>query len=246
MQTKPALTETDLHVGVDGCAGGWFAIARRGDEPMAMALFPGFAAVLDHFVNATRLLVDMPIGLSSRQPRHCDTAARAHLPLGRRSSVFPVPVRDAVYAPDYATACECNFTWTAKRLSRQSWNICTKIREVDALLRQRAELADRVLESHPELCFAKLAGGHDALAGKKTPHGRQQRLGLLCQRWPEAESVYESALSAYRRRQLARDDILDAMVLATVASVSLRGVSDRGERDAFALPMQIWFPASAG
>jgi len=52
----------------------------------------------------------------------------------RKSSIFPVPCREAVYAETYEKACEVNKLLTGKLISKQAWNIVPKIRDVDRFL----------------------------------------------------------------------------------------------------------------
>jgi predicted RNase H-like nuclease len=56
-------------------------------------------------------------------------------------------------------------------------------------------------------------------AGKKTPTGVEERLAVLARRWRPARQAFEQAMKAYRRAEVGRDDILDAMVLAVTASL---------------------------
>ena len=66
---------------------------------------------------AELLLVDIPIGLpETGAERACDLMARRLLG-PRKSSVFPVPVRQAVHAPTYQEACDLNATATGDRKS---------------------------------------------------------------------------------------------------------------------------------
>jgi predicted RNase H-like nuclease len=67
-------------------------------------------------------------------------------------------------------------------LSVQTWNIVDKIREVDAV-------ADdpRLVEVHPELSFARLAGA--VLPSKHGRGGRTFRLRALARRWPGLRNV---------------------------------------------------------
>jgi predicted RNase H-like nuclease len=46
-----------------------------------------------------------------------------------------------------------------KGISQQAWRILTKIREVDVFLRAEVRRAERILEVHPEVCFAQWNGG---------------------------------------------------------------------------------------
>lgn len=52
--------------------------------------------------------------------RLSDTGAREILKT-RKSSIFPVPCREAVYAETYEKACEVNERLTGKHISKQAW-----------------------------------------------------------------------------------------------------------------------------
>jgi predicted RNase H-like nuclease len=65
--------------------------------------------------------------------------------------VFSSPCRAALLAKDYRQACEANQPRTGRKLSRQSWCICPKIKEVDdAISPSTQEWASEV---HPEVSF---------------------------------------------------------------------------------------------
>lgn len=152
-------TAYDEFVGVDGCRGGWVAAAHTADGRLGYEVFSAFETVLTRHHQAL-ILVDVPIGLrdSGQGERQCDREARRVLK-GRGSSVFLAPVRAALYARDYASASSVNREKTGRRgLSRQSWAIAPKIREVNECLAERAGPLPRVREMHPELCFWALNG----------------------------------------------------------------------------------------
>ena len=207
----------DRRYGVDGCRGGWFYFWING-----RVFGHGVADALSTIVSvrtASVILVDIPIGLTNEPgSRDCDTEARKLL--GRRaSSVYAAPCRAALEAESYADACEVNQRITGRKISLQCWNIVPKIREVDALLQSRGRARLRLRESHPELCFAALNRGRPMSAGKKTPTGVEERLAVLARRWRPARQAFEQAMKSYRRAEVGRDDILDAMVLAVTASL---------------------------
>lgn len=226
--------------GVDGCRAGWFYFWINGRvfghgvvDELSAVVSQGYADVI---------LVDMPIGLPDDDGnRDCDTAARRLL--GRRaSSVFPAPCRAALAAATYEEACALNEQQTGRRLSRQCWNIVPKIREVDRLLLAGGRARGRVRESHPEVCFAALNGGRPMAAAKRTADGYQERLAVLRAKWPSAPRAAEAALAAYRRGDVGRDDILDAMVLAVTASLPAarrETIPARPRKDDKGLPMSM-------
>ena len=71
-----------------------------------------------------------------------------------------------------------------RAVSIQAFGIFPKIREIDALLRERADLRQRVIESHPEVAFWRLNGGQAMRLPKKVkgmvnPPGMAERRTLL-------------------------------------------------------------------
>ncbi len=183
-------------VGVDGCRGGWVAAvvidARLVTMRCAtsfMALFDEVEALLAARAGATLRpdagahvsapwLIDMPMGLTWDGDRGLEAMLRRELPTGRKSSVFPVPARAALAAHDYADACARNQQACGRKLSRQTWNIVTKIRELDDCLRKQVHVRERCIESHPEACFHALSADA-ALGRKRMSEGRSARLALL-------------------------------------------------------------------
>jgi predicted RNase H-like nuclease len=162
----------------------------------------------------------------------------------RGSSVFPAPSRDAVYARSYEEANEINFRLLRKKISKQTWNIAMKIREVDELLDGVKNTNGKIRESHPEICFWALAGGKPMDFPKKSNQGIEERLQLLQNHCQLSEKIFSEAKQKYPRKDLATDDILDALALAITASspsealVTIPAIPERDERN---IPMEIVF-----
>ena len=187
-------------------------------------------------------LLDIPIGLRGRNPdeRLCDKGARALLGPARASSVFPGPSRYALECSSYEAASAKNRECTGRGLSKQSWAIAPKVREVDAFLQQE-EQRHKIREMHPEICFWALNGRRPMEHNKKTTEGYEQRIALLTEFLPGARKIVETALSQYPRKQLARDDIVDALVGAVTASLPgiLQTIPSMPEIDDAGLTMEI-------
>ena len=221
--------------GVDGCAGGWL-LASMGQS---VELFCSFAALLKAHPKKI-LLVDIPMGLPDKFPRDIEPQARKLLP-GRSGSLFPVPCRQAVYASSYEDACKTNSRYLGKKLSRQTWNICSKIREVDQLLCSDASLQEQVYESHPELAFYLLSpdGPHHS---KKTCDGIAERLNILASYYEPVHEYYDLALRKYPRKLVARDDVVDAMILMVLGSVDQTVLADSSDKDEQGLQIRMTLP----
>jgi predicted RNase H-like nuclease len=199
--------------GVDGCRAGWVVA----DSASGVTVVPSFAEILA--VGYDVVGVDMPIGLLTvAGARACDVEAR-RLVGARRSSVFPAPSRAALAWTTWAEAVG---------ISKQTFNILSKVREVDALM--TPTLQTRVCEVHPEASFSVLAGAPMAWP-KRTPAGRAERMAAL--------SV---GGSVPRLPGAAPDDVLDAMAVLWSALRVARGVERRlgdGAIDVRGLRMEI-------
>ncbi|MGC5779624.1 DUF429 domain-containing protein [Methylobacterium sp. NFXW15] len=236
--------------GLDGCRGAWAGALMDHDDPerFRCGRFESVAALLDGPEAPLVLGIDVPIGLPDRilgGGRTADLAARARLGPAR-ASVFPMPPRASVYAPDYDTA---------KRLSRegsdppfapsiQGWNIFRYVREVDRLLRDRPDLRPRVHEVHPEIAFQALNGAKPLGLPKKGPLAAQ---GLGLRRALLAAAGLPEALIAARPPGVPADDHLDALAGLVTARDILLGratpLPEAPEHDAHGLPVVIWSPA---
>ncbi len=186
-------------------------------------LLPDAAAVLA--VKAAAVGIDIPIGLPSVGPRACDVTARARLG-ARRSSVFPAPVRAVLGAASYADARARAVAASGRSLSVQAWNLVDRIADVDAAPIDHG----RVVEVHPELVFASLAG---PLGPKKTPDGAAARTAALRTWLPDGWPPHP--------RPARLDDALDALACAWTAQRWLAGTAESlgNETDELGRPMRI-------
>jgi predicted RNase H-like nuclease len=171
-------------LGVDGARGGWMtALADTDDQTgadVSWQFFSSISTVLALDVDA--VAIDMPIGLPRTGRRACDLLAKRLLGKAH-SRVFFAPPRDVLAAATYDDAGTRHRDHAGGHgLSVQTWNIVGKIREVDAV-------ADdpRLVEVHPELSFARLAG--EVLVSKHGADGRAARLRALALHWPGLRDV---------------------------------------------------------
>lgn len=239
-----------MYVGVDGCRIGWSAVAIGPGGDAEVEVYPTFVALWNAHQAACLILVDIPIGLKDDDPeeRQCDRAARKVLGQPRGSSVFPAPSRRALGAKGYMEASALNRASTGRGLSQQSWGIVPKIREVDAVLTGNGAAGPQVREVHPEVLFWALAGGRAMQTRKKKPDGILERLQVLEAVYPGSELVVSEALRRWKRSEVARDDLVDALAAAVTGWIgrddfqTLPGVP---EIDAQGLPMEMVY-ASPG
>ncbi len=228
-------------IGVDGCRNGWFAVALDSIDNWKIDVFKTFDDLWGNWKPISMMFIDIPIGLPDSGSRACDRETRKIL--GQKgSSVFAVPCRKALQAKSYRQACRINKQVSGVSLSIQTWNIMAKIKEVDTWLQNNQKVRSRVRESHPELCFWAMAGGLSMAHSKKTAMGFGERYALLFENYPQTSAIVHQALAQFRRKDLARDDILDALALAVSAKrgiKSIRTAPQNPPRDKKRLPMEI-------
>ena len=141
-------------------------------------------------------------------------------------------------AADHGEACRIGRRLAGRGLSLQSWHILPKVRQVDGLLRRQPWLLPRFQEVHPELAFLDWNGGCPLPHGKRSREGRAERLALCEELFP---GVWASLCPRFRRREVADDDILDALALLRSAARLGRG----GDSAAGAAVMGPLRPADA-
>jgi predicted RNase H-like nuclease len=231
--------------GVDGCRSGWFFVGKS-EGRMTLGVVDRLSKLIDMLPDSSAVFIDIPIGLhdSDGTARACDRLARRLLGRGRGSSVFPAPLRAILDAEDYESAVRHSRHLAGKGLSRQAFAIVPKVREVDELLSRCERARAMVREVHPELCFWAFAGGRPMVNRKKSRPGFEERMEVLESVLPNAREIAESALTQYKRREVARDDIADALVaLATALSAprALWTLPVNPPRDSLGLPMEMVF-----
>jgi predicted RNase H-like nuclease len=230
-----------LVCGVDGCISGWVVISKDIDTgAISWRLCKTTRAIVEIEPEPLVIAIDIPIGLPDRGPRACDHAARKLLGPGRASSVFPAPIRPVLSAGSYGEAGQIRLQIEGKKMSRQSWLITRKIREVDDLLRQDLSLQARVHEVHPEICFYFLAGKRPLRNRKKSIEGQSERIALL---EPIFDHWLADALAQRKHLASAVDDVLDAFAALWTAERIWMGISQSIPADppvdAFGLRMVI-------
>jgi predicted RNase H-like nuclease len=199
---------------VDGAAlsskrRGWIAVAIDDEGFVAAAFYDAFHEVLAAHPAPAILGVDVPIGLAGDAGREADRAARAVL-AGRGSSVFAAPVRATLTAATYVEACALSQAACGRKLSRQTWALVARIRELDD---HRAD--ERIFEVHPEVSFQKLAGGplrdsKKSWGGHAARRRALERAGIAL---PDdlgptsavvADDVLDAAAAAWTARRIAK------------------------------------------
>jgi predicted RNase H-like nuclease len=199
--------------GIDGCSAGW-VIASSLDGKYELEIYDNFKSIISNYGNLDRILIDIPVGLSSKKAgRTIDAKLRQELK-NRSSTVFNAPCRSAVYESDDKLARQFNIQTENKSLSIQSLAIRGKIKEVDEYLcENKSDIT--IIESHPELCF-KFLNKSIVQSKKSTPEGVDERLTIIENYDPKLVDLYQRKLKEIKRKHAKKDDIIDAICLCLV------------------------------
>ena len=239
-----------FYFGIDGCKDGWFCVSLGENGAWSYRVVSDAQTLGEYVSHASSVLIDIPVGLLDKgtEERQCDIEGRRLLRPKRSSSVFPAPARQTLQAVSYEQAQRFNRSSIGRGLSQQSWNIVPKIREINDLLLSKPSLQGVLRECHPELCFWALNGKSAMRYNKKKEEGRDERLAVLEMYFEPCHEVFEQASSLYLRRQVALDDIIDAMVCAVTARYGFnqyKTVPTDPERDIQGLPMEMVYWSSS-
>jgi predicted RNase H-like nuclease len=237
------------YVGLDWASKGWFGVMLEDSGNWETDLFPSIWSAWKYHSDASRILIDIPIGLPSDERRACDVDAKEKLE-HRQRSVFYTPTRKAVYRQNLDEAKEVNEAEADFSIQNQAWSLVPRIREVDEFLDMYPSARDRVQETHPEVCFSAL-NGRNQVEPKKTADGISQRKALLADEHNRAMEVVDHSIDRYTTPSYAPmvggvDDILDAVVAAVTAQRAPERCStlpDSPRTDERGLPMQIIYPS---
>ena len=223
-------------LGVDACRAGWVGIAldRSAVRGYAALEIGTLVELAERDGQVDVVAVDIPIGLPDRGRRAADLLAK-QLVGPRRSSVFITPVREALTAPDHATAVRINQDRAGEGVSAQAYALRRKLLAVEAWVQQ----TDRtVIEVHPEVSFARLAGA-PLRASKKTWAGAEQRRQLLA-----SAGIRLVGSLGLEEVDTGLDDVLDAAAAAWTAGRFAAGqamsLPDPPEVFSDGLPAAIW------
>jgi len=216
----PVLAPPAPVLGVDACPAGWVGVVIDPQRRASVFVAPditGLVELVRERHDVPVVAVDIPIGLPDAGGRKADAEARRVL-VGKASSVFSTPVRAAVEAATYEEARAANLAATGGRtsVSAQAYALREKVLQVDAWVRGRP--GARVIEVHPEVSFARMAGA-PLLARKKDADGVRARR--------EALAVHGIVAPAwFRGAGFGEDDLLDACAVAWTAVRHALGVSE--------------------
>jgi predicted RNase H-like nuclease len=261
---KENYTMKELVAGVDGCKDGWVvALAPVGDwkNQDDLKINNGklkFIKTFNEIFNLQEngkvsiIMIDIPIGLTDGEERECDKIARRLLG-DRGSSVFPAPIRPAIEDEStmkstkeaYEKAKRITLKNKGKSVSQQSWRISPKVKQVDEEMKKDKALQNRVMETHPELCFWGMNKKRPMKYSKtkEKEKARKERINLLKKIFSGIEKIIEDSPKAIQ------NDIIDAYACLWTAiqykrgrAYSLPGHPPVDSVDSQKLKMEIWYP----
>jgi 8-oxo-dGTP diphosphatase len=188
-------------------------------------------------------LIDMIIGLQGNGTDvRPDPEARREMK-GRASTIFPAPCRAAVYGVTKAERLDANVKVLGKKFTSQTDAIIPKIREVDEFLQTHSTYKNEIMESHPEVCFARL-NGEVLMTSKHTNEGIRDRSKVLSKYLTEV--TYEDIKEMASSMKCNMDDITDSICLAIVSNLYCQGKTEtipaRPMQDETGLLMQMVVP----
>ena len=195
--------------GIDGSKGGWVCVSGY-ENNFRELKFEKLEKFHDIKLKDFNLvLVDIPIGLDidlKKGGRIVDRLARKEL-LTNKSSIFNAPSRLVLNAKNYEEANKINKS-KGMGLSKQSWNLVKKIKEVDEYIRNSNKTI--IFESHPEIIF-QIMKRDKVSSKKKNKEGIIERRNLLVK--SGFDKVFlERNLSA-KDNFYKQDDFIDACSL---------------------------------
>jgi predicted RNase H-like nuclease len=156
--------------------------------------------------------------------------------------VFPAPIRQTLGTSDYESAKKVSFGYSGKKITRQSFGILGKVRELDSVVTSMS--IDRVFEVHPEVSFWAMASGVPNQFGKHKSIGKAERRELLTEVFDEVV-VDECEEELPARSIAAVDDLYDALAALWTAQRIKYGRSrsfpEEPRFDARGLPMRIGY-----
>lgn len=230
-----------IAVGIDWMKPYWLAAEICGNE-ISVRKLAHISEINNHFLYADAVMIDIPVGLPENNTEDVarpDREARGILPANRKSTIFPVPCRQAIAMDDYADASAENERILGRKLTSQSHGFSKMIRQVDEFLMSDTQWQNRLMESHPEVAFQLLNQGKGLQHSKHTEAGIAERVSILQSYGIDPMPVF----AAFSAKQY--EDILDAVCLAVTAKLGcekgFQTIPENPVCDSRGLKMQMVF-----
>lgn len=221
-----------VSLGVDWAGDHWLSIEYGSHDtapyPDPYESLGDLWADYDYGGKIDRLCIDIPIGLpTGPDERAVDKQCRSNL--ARTSSVFRVPLREALEADTQEEANNASRTSTRTEdtdgigIQPPAYAIRQEILEVNDFIDQCEQITtDIIYEVHPELCFTAFCGSPPQYS-KKTAHGVAERIEALDEVVNDASGLVGETLIAVKDQidcysEICVDDVLDALAAMYTAA----------------------------
>jgi predicted RNase H-like nuclease len=219
-------------LGVDGCRGGWVAVALEDGRIHECRFVASIVELVDD--PATVIAIDIPLGETDPCHRAADVAARAYNS-PRTSTVFPAPPLESLTAATFEQALAIARDLCGKGISKQAWHLGPKV--LDARPHWCADPM-RFREVHPE-CSFRAMGGRTLMSKKKQRPGLCERQALL------RDAGIDLLVDTHKPPATAApDDVVDAAAAAwsahRIATGQARSLPNPPEHDADGRPVAVW------
>lgn len=228
-------------VGIDGCKNGWIMAAICNGE-LSLYKSGSFNEIVDK-TSFDACLVDMVIGLQGNEGQIRPDGMARKILKGRASTVFPAPCRKAVYGETKEERLQANIEVLHKKFTSQTDAIIPKMREVDEFLQTHPQFKNRIQESHPEVCFARL-NGKVIITSKHDAEGIRERAEIIEEYFPEVTEDW--IIAKAKQMRCKEDDITDSVCLAITANLLAQGETEtipkEPMKDDTGLKMQMVIP----
>lgn len=196
-----------LVAGLDGFKASWVAVLLDDGAFRDAVCFESLGQACARLCGVVAIAVDIPMGLpAGKAGRAAEEAARIMVGAARASSVFPTYPREVYEAPTREDATRMALALTGKGIGSTAFALKDKILEA------RAMSDPRVIEVHPEVCFAAMRGQPLAYA-KRTWSGQGERRQLVIDHGIFLPCPVDEGGAG----DAAPDDLLDAAAAAWTA-----------------------------
>ncbi len=219
------------YFGLDGCRDGWVAACLNNGR-LSIEFYETILKFIQVNPDMDECLIDMAIGFPSCKEQVRPEKAARKLLKKRGVTVFSVPCRQVVESVSSKESAIQNKDHLKKlnkgvldvSLTQQTLAIIPKMAEIDSFLKDHPEYKNRICESHPEVCFARLNGNRAVDIKKTRREGLEKRIELLKQHLELGELDDMPAL--VKKGNCKPDDVMDAVCLAVAAKYKAEGKYD--------------------
>ncbi|SDX94242.1 DUF429 domain-containing protein [Paenibacillus sp. CF384] len=231
-----------MYIGVDGSKNQWVAAlldSTQEESTIRYVQVEHLEELWAEFgMTCRKLLIDMPLGLSSSGKRRCDELVMDMLGPANKKRCFHAPSYNALEEWRRLTRAESNGEPARSPIER--YNAINGINVTDtqmnltppgyALVPRIANVRDFVLsiadrsvvsEAHPEVCFLALSN-RERFSSKHHVPGLFERLAVIQSHIPNfINDVASGGDAVWNQVSAKMDDVLDATVLALTARMMM-------------------------